>query len=76
MSPILLVHSGMGPVLIEQGLSDPITHLSQATALLATLQAHNVPARLITFEGGHGVSSAPWNLMAAQDVLPFIESEH
>ena len=69
-SPLFLIGPGTAPIYVEQGLSDKVVAPSQSLKLFDALAANGVPARLITYSGGHGwkgVSASEQKFMADEE---------
>jgi dipeptidyl aminopeptidase/acylaminoacyl peptidase len=60
------------PVLLLQGLDDPIVPAAQSEAIAADLAAHGIPYAYIAFEGeSHGFRKAETNILALESELAF-----
>jgi dipeptidyl aminopeptidase/acylaminoacyl peptidase len=71
-SPIGHVSSQTCPVLLLQGLDDPIVPPAQSEAIAADLTRHGIPHANIVFEGeSHGFRKAETNIIALQSELAF-----
>ncbi len=64
-APVGHVNGGTCPVLLLQGLDDPVVPPAQAESIAADLAAHGIPYAYITFEGeSHGFRKAE-NIVAS-----------
>ncbi len=64
-APVGHVNDGTCPVLLLQGLDDPVVPPAQAESIAADLAAHGIPYAYITFEGeSHGFRKAE-NIVAS-----------
>jgi dipeptidyl aminopeptidase/acylaminoacyl peptidase len=71
-SPIGHVSKLTCPVLLLQGLDDPIVPAAQSEAIAADLAAHGIPYAYIAFEGeSHGFRKAETNILALESELAF-----
>jgi len=71
-SPLNNVHRIRTPVLILQGLDDPIVPATQSRALIEALKTHNVPHTYVAFEGErHGLRDAGNRAAALEAELAF-----
>jgi dipeptidyl aminopeptidase/acylaminoacyl peptidase len=71
-SPIGHVSKLTCPVLLLQGLDDPIVPAAQSEAIAADLAAHGIPHAYIVFEGeSHGFRKAETNIAALESELAF-----
>jgi dipeptidyl aminopeptidase/acylaminoacyl peptidase len=60
------------PILLLQGLDDPIVPASQSEAIAADLAAHGIPYAYIAFEGeSHGFRKAETNIASLEAELAF-----
>jgi dipeptidyl aminopeptidase/acylaminoacyl peptidase len=71
-SPIGHVSPLTCPVLLLQGLDDPIVPPAQSEAIAADLAAHGIPYAYLVFEGeSHGFRKAETNIIALEAELAF-----
>jgi dipeptidyl aminopeptidase/acylaminoacyl peptidase len=71
-SPIGHVSKLTCPVLLLQGLDDPIVPAAQSEAIAADLAAHGIPHAYIAFEGeSHGFRKAETTIVALESELAF-----
>jgi dipeptidyl aminopeptidase/acylaminoacyl peptidase len=71
-SPIGHVSPLTCPVLLLQGLDDPIVPPAQSEAIAADLAAHGIPYAYLAFEGeSHGFRKAETNIIALEAELAF-----
>jgi dipeptidyl aminopeptidase/acylaminoacyl peptidase len=71
-SPIGHVSPLTCPVLLLQGLDDPIVPPAQSEAIAAELAAHGIPYAYLAFEGeSHGFRKAETNIIALEAELAF-----
>jgi dipeptidyl aminopeptidase/acylaminoacyl peptidase len=71
-SPIGHVSPLTCPVLLLQGLDDPIVPPAQSEAIAANLAAHGIPHAYLAFEGeSHGFRKAETNIAALEAELAF-----
>jgi dipeptidyl aminopeptidase/acylaminoacyl peptidase len=71
-SPMGHVSSGTCPVLLLQGLDDPIVPPAQSESIAADLAAHAIPYAYIAFEGeSHGFRKAETTIAALEAELAF-----
>jgi dipeptidyl aminopeptidase/acylaminoacyl peptidase len=71
-SPIGHVSSQTCPVLLLQGLKDPVVPPEQSEAIAADLKDHGIPHAYIAFEGeAHGFRKAETNIIALESELAF-----
>ncbi|MGF7236838.1 MAG: prolyl oligopeptidase family serine peptidase [Frankia sp.] len=71
-SPLSHVDAINAPVLLLQGVDDPVVPRSQSEAIVAALQAKGIPYAYLAFEGEqHGLKSAENRVAALQAELSF-----
>jgi dipeptidyl aminopeptidase/acylaminoacyl peptidase len=71
-SPMGHVSSQTCPVLLLQGLEDPVVPPAQSEAIAADLTDHGIPHAYIVFEGeAHGFRKAETNIIALESELAF-----
>jgi dipeptidyl aminopeptidase/acylaminoacyl peptidase len=71
-SPIGHVSALTCPVLLLQGLDDPVVPAAQSEAIAADLAEHGIPHAYIVFEGeSHGFRKAETNVIAMESELAF-----
>jgi len=71
-SPIGHVSAQTCPVLLLQGLDDPVVPAAQSEAIAADLAEHEIPHAYIVFEGeSHGFRKAETNIIALESELAF-----
>jgi dipeptidyl aminopeptidase/acylaminoacyl peptidase len=71
-SPIGHVSKWTSPVLLLQGLDDPVVPAAQSEAIAADLAEHEIPHAYIVFEGeSHGFRKAETNVIALESELAF-----
>jgi len=71
-SPMGHVTAGTCPILLLQGLDDPIVPPSQSEAIASDLDAHGIPYAYIAFEGeSHGFRKAETIIRALESELAF-----
>jgi dipeptidyl aminopeptidase/acylaminoacyl peptidase len=71
-SPVGHVSALTSPVLLLQGLEDPVVPAAQSEEIAADLAEHEVPHAYIVFEGeSHGFRKAETNIIALESELAF-----
>src|SRR5260370_12057600 len=71
-APVGHVNDGPCPILLLQGLDDPIVPPAQAESIAADLAAHGINHAYITFEGeSHGFRKAETGITALEAELSF-----
>ena len=71
-APVGHVNDATCPVLLLQGLDDPVVPPAQAESIAADLAAHGIPYAYIAFEGeSHGFRKAETNIASLEAELSF-----